>query len=161
MICWNLAGTFFRRCEHRDMDDAELLRQFQDRTLPFKEWTHRCHVKVAYLHLKAYPYDEALSRICTGIRQYNAANNVPESETTGYNQTTTCAFLHLIAAVMHACAQTHPVQTADEFCDMHPQLLSKHVLRFFYSPQRRMHPDAKTRFIEPDLAPLPAIIKRD
>ena len=29
------------------------------------------------------------------------------------------------------------------------------LLRFFYSPERRSHPDAKTVFIEPDLAPLP------
>jgi hypothetical protein len=140
------------------MDDAELLRQFQDLTLSFAEWTHRAHVKVAYLHLRKYPFDEALSRICAGIRKYNAANNVPESETTGYNQTTTCAFFHLIAAIKNAYKKTHPVKTADEFCDMHPQLMSKHVLRFFYSPQRRMHPDAKTKFVEPDLAPLPKIL---
>lgn len=140
------------------MDDAELLREFQDRTLPFKEWTHRCHVKMAYLHLKKYPFEEALTRICSGIRAYNAANNVPESETSGYNQTTTHAFLHLVAAVMRAYEQTFPVNTADEFCDAHPQLMSKHVLRFFYSPQRRMHPDAKAKFVEPDLAPLPKIL---
>jgi hypothetical protein len=38
---------------------------------------------------------------------------------------------------------------------MHPQLMSKHVLRLFYSPAGRMHPEAKATFIEPDLAPLP------
>jgi hypothetical protein len=40
---------------------------------------------------------------------------------------------------------------------MHPQLMTKHALRLFYSPQRRMHPDAKGRFIEPDLTPLPRL----
>jgi hypothetical protein len=143
------------------MDDADLLRQFQDLTLPFDQWTHRAHVKVAYLHLQKYPLDEALSRICAGIKSYNAANKVPESQTAGFNQTTTVAFLHLVAAVMRAYERTHPVRTADEFCDTHPQLMSKHVLRFFYSPQGRMHPDAKTKFIEPDLAPLPKIIDSD
>jgi len=140
------------------MDDAELLRRFQDLTLPFGEWTHRAHVKVAYLHLQKYSFEEGLTRICDGIRKYNAVNNVPESETSGYNQTTTCAFFHLVAAVTRAYEHTHRVNNADEFCDMHPQLMSKHVLRFFYSPQRRMHPDAKNKFVEPDLAPLPKII---
>jgi hypothetical protein len=140
------------------MEDAELLKQFQDLTLPFDQWTHRAHVKMAYVHLNKYPFDEALTHICDGIRRYNAHNNVPESETSGYNQTTTCAFFHLIAAVMHAYKSTHRVTTADEFCDMHPQLMSKHILRFFYSPQRRMHPQAKTEFIQPDLAPLPKIL---
>ncbi len=60
--------------------------------------------------------------------------------------------------MMRAYAQTHQVHSADEFYDMHPQLASKHVLRFFYSPERRMHPLAKTQFIEPDLAPLPRLI---
>jgi hypothetical protein len=59
---------------------------------------------------------------------------------------------------MHAYAKTHPVQTGDEFCDMHPQLMTKHALRFFYTPERRMHSLAKTQFVEPDLTPLPKIL---
>jgi hypothetical protein len=139
------------------MEDAELLRRFEDLTLPFAEWTHRAHVKVAYLHLKKYPFDEALTRMSGGIRKYNAANNVPESPTRGYNETTTVAFFHLVAAVMQAYECAFPTQTADEFCDIHTELMSRNVLRFFYSPQRRMHPDAKCKFVEPDLAPLPKV----
>ena len=69
--------------------------------------------------------------------------------------------LHIIAATMQAYAATHSVGDADSFCDTHPQLMTKHVLRLFYSPQQRMHPEAKTRFIEPDLAPLPRLVTRD
>jgi hypothetical protein len=141
----------------QDMDDSQLLEKFENRTLPFEQWTHRCHVKTAYLYLRRYPFDQALNQIRAGIKAYNAANNRPESLTEGYNETTTRALLHLIAAVMHAYDATHPVTTADSFCDMHPQLMSKHVLRFFYSPQRRMDPRAKAEFVEPDLAPLPRL----
>jgi hypothetical protein len=140
------------------MTDAELLDQFENCTLPFDLWTHRCHVKVAYIYLTQHPFAEALARIQGGIRAYNKANNVPEGPTSGYNQTTTHALVHIIAAVMQAYRDTHPVTTADSFCDMHPELSSKHILRFFYSPQRRMHPLAKSQFIEPDLAPLPRIV---
>jgi hypothetical protein len=139
------------------MDDAELLRQFESLTLPFGQWTHRTHVKVAYLYLRAHPFDEALARMRNGIKAYNAANDVPESQTSGYNETTTHAFLHLIAAVMRAYDEVFPVADADTFCDTHPQLMTRHALRLFYSPARRMHPDAKARFIEPDLAPLPRL----
>jgi hypothetical protein len=140
------------------MDDAEFFRQFEDCALPFDQWTHRAHVKVAYLYLRQFPFGEALDHIRPRIKRYNAAHNVPEDlPTRGYNETTTHALLHLIAAVMQAYEKTHPVQTADEFCDMHPQLMSKHVLRFFYTPDRRMHPQTKTQFIEPDLAPLPKL----
>ncbi len=58
---------------------------------------------------------------------------------------------------MSAYGQTFPTPDAESFCDTHPQLQTRHVLRLFYSPERRMHPLAKTQFVEPDLAPLPKI----
>lgn len=140
------------------MDDNELLNQFEACALPFDQWTHRTHVKVAFLYLRANSFEEALKTLRVGIKAYNKANDVPDGELTGYNETTTHALLHLIKATMCAYEETHPAETADEFCDTHPQLMSKHVLRFFYSPERRLHPEAKRRFIEPDLAPLPRIL---
>jgi outer membrane protein assembly factor BamD (BamD/ComL family) len=142
-------------------EDAEFLRLFQTCELPFNQWTHRSHVKIAYLYLSQHDFPQALAALGPAIQRYNAANKVPESETRGYNQTTTQALLHIIAAVMRAYAKTHPAQSADEFCDKHPELMSQYVLRFFYSPQRRMHPLAKTTFIEPDLAPLPKILDQN
>ena len=135
--------------------DAEFLREFEARTLPFDKWTHRAHVRVAFLYLRAHDFDDALNRMRAGVKAYNATNQVPESETSGYNETTTVAFLHLIAATMRAYGGVFPTETSDAFCDAHPQLMTRHALRLFYSPQRRMHPPAKTQFVEPDLAPLP------
>src|SRR6058998_3588000 len=83
-----------------EMDDRELLRQFESLTLPFDQWTHRAHVRVAYTYLSDHPFEEALRRMAAGVKAYNARNNVPEGPTSGYNQTTTHAFLHLIAATM-------------------------------------------------------------
>jgi GNAT superfamily N-acetyltransferase len=139
------------------MTDEELLRAFEDRSLPFDQWTHRAHLKIAYLYVSRYPFEEALGRVARNIKAYNAANSRPDGPATGYNQTTTHALLHLVAAVNEAYAEAFPAKTADEFCDLHPELMSKHVLRFFYSPGRRMHPLTKLKFIEPDLAPLPKI----
>ena len=48
-----------------------------------------------------------------------------------------------------------PTSTADEFCDAHPQLMTSHVLRLFYSPAIRSNAIAKTQFVAPDLATLP------
>ena len=56
---------------------------------------------------------------------------------------------------MTAYEEVFPVSCSREFCDTHPQLMTKHILRFFYTSKRRMHPNAKEMFIEPDLAPLP------
>jgi hypothetical protein len=138
-------------------DDPQFLTSFEDLSLPFERWTHRAHVKVGYLCLRAHPFEEAMGRMRKGIKAYNAANKVPEGPSSGYNETTTHAFLHLIAATMAAYGETMPTATAEAFCDMHPQLMTRNALRLFYSPQRRMDPRAKTEFVEPDLTPLPRI----
>jgi hypothetical protein len=139
-------------------DDDQFLEAFESQSLPFDQWTHRAHVKVAFTYLRRHSFDRALEKMRAGVQAYNAHHHVPESPTSGYNETTTRAFLHLIAAMLDSYGQTHPTPDADTFCDTHPQLMTRHALRLFYSPQQRMHPLAKTQFIPPDLAPLPLII---
>lgn len=139
-------------------NDQRLLEQFEDLTLPFEEWTHRAHVRVAYLLLEQHGLAEGTRRLRDGIQAYNAANKVPEGPLMGYNETTTVAFARIVHAVSRAYAQSHPVAGSEAFCDMHPQLLSKHILRLFYSPERRILPEAKHTFVEPDLAPLPIVL---
>lgn len=141
------------------MTDEEILQALENLSLPFDRWTHRAHVRVAFMYLQRYSFSDAMNRIRTSIKAYNAHHKVPESSTSGYNETTTHAFLQLIAATMSAYCQSHPTPDAEGFCDTHPQLMTRHALRLFYSPQRRMHPLAKTQFIEPDLAPLPRILE--
>jgi hypothetical protein len=137
------------------MTDDAFLRAFESLTLPFDQWTHRAHVKVAFIYLSRHAFDEALSKMRSGIQAYNVHTAVPDSATSGYNETTTRAFLHLIAATMHAYGKVFPTPDSDSFCDTHPQLMTRHALRFFYSRERRMDKRAKTQFVEPDLAPLP------
>ena len=140
--------------------DDELLNAFETLSLPFSEWTHRAHVSVAFAYLRRHPFDEALGRMRAGVKAYNARHAVPETATSGYNETTTRAFMHLIAATLQAYDRTHPAADARSFCDTHPQLMTRHALRLFYSPQRRMDPAAKAQVVEPDLAPLPLILPR-
>ncbi len=137
------------------MDDSEFLRLFEARRLPHDQWTHRAHVKMAFLYLSKSPFDEALHRTRAAIKAYIAHHAVPESPIRGYRETTTRAFLHLVAATMHAYGAAIPCTDADSFCDAHPQLMTRHILRLFYSPERLGSPEAKVTFVEPDLAPLP------
>lgn len=139
------------------MTDDELLRQFEDLSFPYEQWNHQAHVRVAFIYLSRYPFAEALDRIRASIKAYNAKNKVPEEQFYGYNETTTHAFLILVAATMAAYGKFFDTPDSESFCDRHTQLLDRNILRLFYSPACRSHPDAKTRFIEPDLAPLPKI----
>ena len=137
------------------MTDGTFLAQFETRTLPFEKWTHRAHVKVAYLYLKNHSLQEATDRMRAGIKAYNAANNVPQGPGLGYNETMTVAFMKIIHATMQAYGTVFPTNSADEFCATHPYLLHKTLMRLFYSPPGRALEAEEYGVVEPDMCPLP------
>lgn len=135
-------------------EDDLFIQQFESRTFPLDQWHHRAHVKLAYLYLVRFGRDTAAQKLRDGIRAYNAANHIQDLPTSGYHETMTMAWLHIIHATMEVYGQR---ATADEFFDFHPQLGQKKILRLFYSPELFMSPQAKRDFLKPDLTSLPAL----
>ena len=134
------------------MDDEIFLRRFEDGAISLADWHHREHVRVAYLYLLRWPYDVALDRMRAGLHKLNAAQQVPESLTRGYHETLTCGWLRLVHC---ALCEYGPDGTSEAFFEQHTQLQARRALLFFYSRDRLMSAEAKARFVEPDLAPLP------
>ncbi len=132
--------------------DDEFLAAFEAQGWPLEQWHHREHIRLAYLYLRAYPFEQAAERIRAGIRAHNAAHGVPDSATTGYHETMTIAWLRLVQLVLE---EYGPAESGEAFCDVHPELLEKKTLRLFYSKELFMSPRAKREYVEPDLAPLP------
>lgn len=137
------------------MNDSTLIERFENLTLPPFLWNHRTHIRIAYIYCNQFPFDSALEVIRNGIMNYNRINQVEESPTSGYNETTTVAFLRIVKVTMESYGGLLPTTDSEHFCDTHPHLLAKSLLRIFYSPERRGHHDAKTQFVEPDLCSLP------
>jgi hypothetical protein len=136
------------------MEDNDLLERFERCAIPRPDWTHRAHVQIAYLHVKAYPLADALARLRCGIQALNAANGVEEGPRSGYNETITVAFLRLVECAFRIYDSATP-PTSNEFCDRHPELMSPKVMKLFYSPIVLGNPRSKVEFLEPDLAKLP------
>ena len=134
------------------MDDATLLAQFEDTTLPMELWDHRQHVKVAYLYLLRHPFEEAVNCMRRSLQAYNTAQNVPDALTRGYHDTLTQAWMQLVHVTLQVYGRC---DTADVFVDANAQLLSKRALLFFYTRDRLLSVEAKRDFLPPDLAPLP------
>ncbi len=67
----------------------------------------------------------------------------------------TVAFMKIIHATMQAYGTVLPTSSANEFCDTHPHLLHKTVMRLFYSPRGRDLEAEEHGIVEPDLCPLP------
>ncbi len=134
------------------MNDAELLTRFESQSIARSEWTHRLHVRMAYLYLQQHPFEAALARIRRGIQLLNAANTVPEGPQAGYNETMTVAWAVLVQTTF---IEQGPAATSDEFVDKQPHLLCSTLLRLFYSRSIWTEQDCKAQFVEPDLTPLP------
>jgi hypothetical protein len=132
------------------MDDDEFLRAFEAAAIPTARWTHRDHVRVAFLYLRAFRFDDALVRLRSGIRALNRANGIQDSPTRGYHETITVAWARLVAAAL----AEESAQDFDAFARRHPRLLQKDKLRAHYSKERLLAPEARASFVEPDLAPL-------
>ena len=132
--------------------DEAFLKSFEDCTLPFAEWRHRAHIKVAYLYLRHSPYPEALKKLRRNIKRYNAATNTPETLERGYHETVTQAWLRLVRFTL---CEYGPAASADDFLEAQEHLLNRKALRFFYSHDQIVSWRAKAEFVEPDLVPLP------
>lgn len=134
------------------MTDDEFLSAFEQGTLPAEAWTHAAHVRAGFLICREASWDIALQTIRQRIQHLNAVTNTPEAIDRGYHETITQAFLRLIFA---ANLRTGPYTSSAHFCEMHPELMDKKVLRQFYSREQIMTWEVKRAFVEPDLRPLP------
>ncbi len=98
------------------MDDLEFLTKFEAGSWPFDQWHHREHIKLAYLYLSQFPFEQAIEKMRMGVKSYTAANHVPESPTSGYHETITLTWMHLVHLTL---CEFGPRETADAFVDTH------------------------------------------
>jgi hypothetical protein len=135
-------------------DDGSLptLPNFERHSIPLDKWNHRAHLTIAYLLLRQFPLDEAADRMRRGVMAYNAAHGIEVTPTQGYHETLTLAWMRVLHTTMTVYG---PASDPEEFFQQHPHLLSKVMLRLFYSRPRIMSSEARFGWVEPDLAPLP------
>lgn len=137
------------------LSDADFLAEFESCRIGHTRWSHRCHVRMAYLYLREHGYDEGLRRIRDGIHALNASHGdaVPKDRVErGYHETITVAWARVLAA---AIAAWGPATDFEAFAGQHPHLVQPTLLRLWYSRPHLMTWDAKRAFVEPDLAALP------
>jgi hypothetical protein len=142
------------------MSDVELLTAFESQTLTHEQWNHRAHLRVAYTYLHAHGFEQGLNKIREGIKKLNAVHGVPEGIDRGYHETITHAFARVVASMIKAHNETLGITDSESFCEAHPHLLSKMLLRLYYTRARIMTLEAKAKFVEPDIAPLPGSMIR-
>ena len=129
------------------MNDEDFLAAFEGCAL--EEFHHRDHVKVAYLYLRRYPLEDAIVKVRAGLQALAVAWNAPVDDLEkGYHETMTQAWVRLVDVKLN---EGGSAESADAFCDRHPQLMLKNYLESFYSRKRLFTWVAKREYVEPDL----------
>ncbi len=122
------------------LTDAELLAGFRDATLP--AFSHRDHVRAAWLYLRERPFEEAHSAFGRDLGAFAAARGAGGL----FHATITWAFFVLIDE------RRRPDEPFDAFAARHPELFQREPspLARHYTPERLASAEARARVVMPD-----------
>ncbi len=124
------------------------------RTLPRQEWTHEAHLAATtYLVLK-HPEIDLDIELKGIISRYNESAGTPNSDSEGYHDTITRAYLCGIRLFLDEADVSRPIHDLVNELLMTPMGRRDWPLRF-WSKNRLMSIEARRAWIEPDLAALP------
>jgi hypothetical protein len=129
------------------MGDDEVLRAFEACQLDPAKFRHADHIRLAWLCIRRYGARRAETTLLDGLRNFAQRAGVPQK----FLHTTTIAWAMLVAV-----AQTNSphVDNFSGWIQSHPELLDRNLLARYYSPGRLETPEARSGWVEPDLAPL-------
>jgi hypothetical protein len=108
---------------------------------------HREHLELAWSHVRSEGMPAAGESIASFIRGVAAREDAEDR----YHETVTQFWARLMAYAVGA----HPDWSFDELLARAPHLLDKHLPERHWSAERLHSTEARVRWVEPDLAPLP------
>ena len=103
------------------MDDRELVEQFEACTLPPEHFSHRNHVRVAWVYLREAPFAEARDRFVVSLKRYATSLGAA----TKYSEAITFAYMEAIQERM----QDGRWVSFDDFATANPELFDGSAVR--------------------------------
>jgi hypothetical protein len=128
------------------MTEDEMIEQFENCTLPEKEFHHEMHVRMAWAYLCRHPVLEAIRRFSDALKAYAASLGHAGL----YHETITWGHIFLIHERMVRAANG---QTWEEFAAANADLLDWRggIFRQYYSDEVIASDIAKRVFVLPDI----------
>lgn len=135
---------------HRQSKDDQAFRaKFEACTYPPAAFGHRAHVRLAYIYLTDHDTDAAHQRMRGALETFLRHHGVDVSK---YHETVTRAW---IMAVRHFMEVSPAAESSDAFMEFNPKLLDPKIMMTHYSTEVLFSDEARARFVEPDLSPIP------
>ncbi len=129
--------------------DREFRRAFEAGAFAPADFSHRQHVRLAYVYLVDSDVNLALDRMRAALVCFLSHHGIPATK---YHETLTRAW---ILAVHHFMHRTPEATSADDFIDRNPMLLDSKIMLTHYSAGLLFSDAARAEFVEPDLDPIP------
>ena len=129
--------------------DRQFLADFEGCRVEPAAFDHRAHIRLAYCYLAEHDAEHALTRMRRSLQAFIEHNRIPISK---YHETLTHAW---ILAVRHFMATSPVASSAADFIASNPRLLDSKIMLTHYSTEVLFSPEARARFVEPDLDLIP------
>ena len=124
------------------------------RTLPREEWTHEAHLAATTYLVLRHPEIDLDTELRGIISRYNESVGGLNSDSEGYHDTITHAYLRGIRLFLSEADIARPVHDLVNELLMSPMGRRDWPLRF-WSKERLMSVEARRNWVEPDLAAMP------
>ena len=135
-----------------DLDDEEFLKQFESCTLT--SWSHKTHVRMAWLYLTREGRRAGVNKIFDGIKNFIEKSSIARKTT--FHFTMTYFWIQMIDL---AIAQSPKQIDFEEFLRLSPQLLNGGLFLEYYKKETMLNnPLARQEMVLPDIKPLPTFI---
>ena len=122
--------------------------------LPREEWTHEAHLAATtYLALK-HPEIDLEAELRRIISSYNESVGTPNSDSEGFHETITRAYLRGIRLFLEEADSARPIHELVNELLMSPMGRRDWPLRF-WSKDRLLSVEARRGWVEPDLVAMP------
>lgn len=135
---------------HAEEEIFDLVKKFENKTLPKEAWTHAAHVTVAAVYLTEHSPDEAICFLRSNIISYNLAVGGENTPANGYHETMTLfwVWLTMMWLVKNGGGRDLTEVINEMLAD--PAMGSDAPKRF-YSLELLKSVRARARWVEPDL----------
>jgi hypothetical protein len=119
--------------------DLEFLAALEQCRLPPGQFTHRQHVRAAFLYLERLPFGAAIDAMSASLRRYVTALGKADR----YHETVTVAFM----ALVNAHRNPRVAETWESFAAGNPELFVPGLLSRYYSAETLGDARSRSRFV--------------
>jgi hypothetical protein len=129
--------------------DREFRAAFEAGAFAPADFSHRAHVRLAYVYLAESDGTQALERMRAALLTFLCHHGIPASR---YHATLTRAWILAVDHFMHRSGES---SSADDFIARNPLLLDTRIMLTHYSADLLFSDQARAEFAEPNLDPIP------